>query len=135
MSQAGVVRADWPVRPMPMSRGRIHFRMHYVESIDRFVIERFCYVEGWFPVYFDDFASTAFLELKAVAERSFGYVVCAKCRKEVSEPQLSSAGVLCANCESGTSPIRGLMIATVITAIGLAAFYAVLNFAHFGGLR
>src|ERR1700727_1583984 len=94
----------WPIRPMPTSRGRIHFRMHYVESIDRFVVERHCYVEGWLPLYFHDFASTAFLELKARAERSFGYVVCAKCKKEIADPQVSSAGVLCEDCKNGGSP-------------------------------
>ena len=135
MATIQTVYADWPVRPMPMSRGRIHFRMHYVESIGRYVVERYCSFRGWIAIHFDDFASTAFFELKAIAERSFGYVVCAKCKKELADPQLSSRGVVCADCESSTSPIRGLIIGMFITAEGFAAFYAAMCFAHMGGIR
>ena len=133
-----VANTDAPVRPLLLSKDdRTRFRMRRVEqSINRYVIDRHCPVNGWLPVYYDDQASTAFLELKSIARRSYGCVVCARCRRELQEyklfASLYSSGVICEKCAQDRS-FRGFIVAgTVLSALWILAGIA---YALFGGAR
>lgn len=129
MSAAGVSRlADWPKAKKHVAR----FRMRREAVTRRFVVEQHCSADRWIPLYYDDLASNAYLEVKSYLRRGLGVIECADCGLRLSDPELSPEGIKCMPCTEKVSSARGLLVGVAVTLFWLAVWAA----HHFGlGVR